>query len=114
MPEIGNREGLAELANSVSEFTAVSVPPTTNEMFGVAEFSLMVWLGVTVMAVGEVNPLTVEVKWGGSGVLTALTVTVKVRVTVLFWACPSLTVTVIIAEPVALVADRSVSLPVEL
>ena len=48
---------------------------------------------------------------GGS--LTGFTVTVKVRETTLFEVPPSLTVTVIIAEPLAFAAGVNLSEPVE-
>ena len=48
------------------------------------------------------------------GLLKRFTVTVKVRVTVLFKDCPSLTVTVIVAEPVELAAGVNVKVPAAL
>ena len=47
---------------------------------------------------------------GGS--FTGLTSTVKKRLKVLFWLPPSWTVTVIVAEPFALVTGKKVNVPV--
>ena len=78
------RVGLSELPESVRFAAGVSASPMVNEMVGVAE-SMATTRLVMLEMVG--------------GVLTWLTVTAKVRETTLLLAPPSLTVTVIVAEP---------------
>ena len=83
-------------AVSVRLPAAVSKSPTVNGISAVDMFWEMVWFAMSVMV-------------GGSFWL--LTVTAKVRLTVLFWLAPSLTVTVILAEPLALAAGVKLRTP---
>src|SRR5229473_3173702 len=92
----GTKVVLVELAVTVNRNGGVSTSATMNGMVtGVS--SLVVWLA------------TAEIVGGAS---TALTVTVKLRVTTLFERPPSFTVTVIVAVPVALVTGLNVNVPV--
>ena len=94
---LGRRVGLEDVAARVKPAAAVSMSPMTNGMAAVEVFSLIVWFAISEMIGRSFAPATL---------------TEKVRVTVLFWLWPSLTVTVIVAVPVALVVGRSVNVPV--
>ncbi len=67
-----------------------------------------VWADAFSLMLTLLNPFSVGASF------TALTVTVNVRVTVLFAACPSLTVTVIVAQPLAFATGVKFKLPVAL
>jgi hypothetical protein len=94
----GTKVVLVELAVTVNRNGGVSTSATVNGMvMGVS--SLVLWLAMA------------EIVGGAS---TALTVTVKLRVTTLFERPPSFTVTVMVAVPVALVIGLNVNVPAPL
>ena len=95
----GTRVGFEEVPDSVRLATGVSKSPTVNEMGPAALFSPVVWSAMPEIVGGSLMPVTV---------------TVKVRLKVLLAACPSLTVTVRVADPLALVAGLNISVPVAL
>ena len=97
----GMRSGLLDVAVTVSTWSSFAAPAVTPERDTDCddEFSSMVML-------------LRESRVGVS--LAALTVTVKARVMVLFCGWPSLTVTVMVAAPNALVRGVKTSVPVAL
>src|SRR5438046_2558154 len=97
MLAFGTRVGLEEVAVRTRLVAALSTSPTTTGMGPIGVCAEVVWL-----AIGEMT--------GGS--FTGLTVTVKVRLMTLLLLCPSLTVTVMRAIPLASVAGAKVKLPV--
>src|SRR5262245_33805118 len=99
MLALGTRVGLDELPARVRLAAAVSVSPMVKGRAGLAGRSWMGWSAMEVMV-------------GRS--LTLVTVTVKEREKVLLAAAPSLTVMVMVAEPLALVAGLKLMAPVGL
>src|ERR1035437_4270555 len=96
---VGMSVGAEESAHRIKLVTGVSRSPMVKGIGPVFVLTLIVWLGMGVIVGG----------W-----LTALTETVKVRVTTLLLGPPSLTVTVIVALPLPLRAGVKFRVPVGL
>ena len=86
--------------------------PIRVRLAAAVSWSAMVKAMAGVAALSAIVRSTMSERAGKS--LTGPTTTLKVRATVLFCDCPSLTVTVIVAVPVELVAGRREREPVEL
>ena len=87
-----------EVAVTTRLAAGVSVSPTLKGRSEVGVFSSTLWSAMLEMVGASFWPITV---------------TLKLRLTVLFSDCPSLTVTVMTAVPVAFVAERRSSVPDE-
>src|SRR5437588_675516 len=95
------RPGLLEAAVTVSVWDSLVAPEVMPE-------------SETVCGPGFSLRVRLEIGLRVGGWFTQLTVTLKVRVTVLFVEAPSLTVTLIVAVPLALCTGVNVRLPVAL